>query len=103
MIKYSQNFSRHVRVTVSTSSLQMARQTKLSMTLPNVFTRGLKFVAQLPSETTTVLLRRLPLSATQESLKAAVESVNSRKVEIEPGFVVVLNPFIHDLFVVLFF
>lgn len=85
MIKYSQNLSRHVRVTVGANSLQMARQTKVNTIMPSMTIRGIKITNQLPSETTTVLLRRLPLTATQESLQSAVESVKCRKVEIEPG------------------
>jgi hypothetical protein len=39
-----------------------------------------------PSSTTTILLRNLPNSATNETVAAVCKDTNMRRVEIEPGF-----------------
>lgn len=41
--------------------------------------------ATVPSPTTTVLLRDIPSSATETSLRASLQGINFRKVEMEPG------------------
>lgn len=38
-----------------------------------------------PSLKTSVLLRRLPLTLTEDQLKVKLQDVNVRKIELEPG------------------
>lgn len=54
---------------------------------------GSSGVATAPSAKTTVLLRKLPHNVTETSLKASLETVPLRKVELQPGFTIHLkNP-----------